>query len=184
MNPFEKHLKSNKDQLNPAEVNPEIWLSIENEMLKKKNRRSRLYLRIASAAAAILLLAVIAFQGFGPTNQQDIHAQIIELYGLQSHDFPRKVNAKKAALSKVSIPKDRQEDFQILLSQLEFLDKQYDDYLDYVNKHGYQDFIGDQIVNYYKTKIELLDKINNEIKKIDRYENKYDDSSPKVELNL
>lgn len=184
MNPFEEHIRANKEALNPDKVNPEIWLSIENKMLKQKNRRGRLYLRILGTAAAILLIAVIALRGFASTEQQDIHAQILESYGLQAHEFPKTINAKKAALSKAKIPLDRQADFQILLRQLQFLDKQYDDYLDYVKQHGYQDFIGEQILSYYKTKIELLDKINIEIKKIDSYENKYDDNSPQVELNL
>ena len=37
MNDFEKYLKENKSKLNVDNVNPEIWLNIENKMLKKKN---------------------------------------------------------------------------------------------------------------------------------------------------
>ncbi len=184
MNNFEKHLKANKEKLNLDKVNPEIWLSIENDVLKKKNRRGRYHLKLLGAVAAVLLLLVIALNGFYNKENRDIHAQLIELYDLQEHNFTQKISTKKARLAKAKIPKDREEDFQLLLNQLQFLDEQYINYLNYIEVNGYQDFIGNQILTYYKSKIELLDKIQSEIKKIERYENKYDANSPTVELNL
>ncbi len=183
MNPFEQHLKNNKDKLDLDKVSPEVWLSIENEVLKKKNRRVSLYLKIA-AAAAVLLFLTVAINTFTQSENQDVHRQLIELYNLQEYEFPQKINTKKASLSDAKIPVDKEKDFQILVTQLKFLDQQYENYLGYIEANGYQEFIGEQILNYYKNKLELLDKIQSEIKRIESYENEYDKNSPKVKLKL
>ena len=182
MSSFEDYLKKNKEQLELDHVNPEIWLNIENKMLKQKHRRRGLYLRLMSAAAAVLLLLVIVLQ-FSGNGKQDAN-ELLAQYGINNQEWTQQVNQKKAALSSATVPKDRKEDFDLLLQQLEFLDGQYNDYLQYVEQHGYEAFIGQQILNYYKTKIDLLDKIQQEIEKINYYENKYNQESEKVQLSL
>ena len=46
MNNFEKHLRDNRKQLEAKKVNPQIWLSIENEILRTKDKRKTIYLKI------------------------------------------------------------------------------------------------------------------------------------------
>ena len=61
MKNFEKYLKDNQQKLElEGDLNPEIWLSIENRILKRKNKRNQLFIKWITAAAAILLLGVIA----------------------------------------------------------------------------------------------------------------------------
>ena len=103
---------------------------------------------------------------------------------MEKYNFPEQVNVKKATLTSALIPATKQEDFKVLLYQLEFLDEQYHDYLAYIDKNGYQEFIGNQILNYYKSKIQLLDKIQSEIEKINYYENKFPSNEKKVELEI
>ena len=183
MNNFEQYIDDNKKQLEPKEVNPHIWLSIENEILKEKERRKTFYLKIVSVAATILL-GVFLFHPDLLNTSSNTEQDILAKYNLEKYDFPRKVNMKKATLAKAKIPSTQQEDFTVLLNQLEFLDQQYHDYLNYIDKNGYQAFIGNQILTYYQSKIELLNKIQREIEKINYYENKFPSNDKKVELGI
>ena len=74
--------------------------------------------------------------------------------------------------------------FHLLVKQLEFLDGQYQSYIEFIEKNGYQKFIGTQILHYYEAKIELLDKIQFEINKIDEYEIQYNSKTETVHLTL
>ena len=183
MKNFEKYLKDNQQKLElEGDLNPEIWLSIENRVLKRKNKRNRLYIKWISAAAAVLLLAIIALNGLG--FGKNTEAQILAKYGIENQQFTQQVTLKTQKLAQASIPQNRKEDFDLLLKQLQFLDAQYQDYLQYIETNGYQPFIGDQILNYYKSKIDLLDKIQQEIEKINYYEKKFQSNSPSVHLNI
>jgi len=64
------------------------------------------------------------------------------------------------------------------------MDGQFQDYTYYIEKNGYQKFIGEQILNFYTSKIELLDKIQDEIEKINYYEEKIQTSTPKVNIQI
>lgn len=183
MNEFEKYIQDNKKKLAPDHVDSKVWLSIENEMLRKKNKRSAFYLKVLGAAAAILIGGYFAFVNLNPAGQS-IEAKLIEKYNLGEYNFTQQVSIKEEQLSKVSIPVDKLEDFQILLQQIEFLDGQFQDYTEYIEKNGYQEFIGNQIINHYKSKIKLLDKIQQEIEKINYYESKIPSNSKKVEINI
>ncbi len=169
MNNFEKYLQDNKDKLQSDSVDEKVWLMIENEMLKSKNRRSKRFLRITFIVIFMSLLGCLIYvlqdQDEG-LNEQKILAE----YDLTKYNFEEKVNTKKQQLVSATVPETKFEDFQILLQQLEFMDGQFQDYIRYIEQNGYQEFIGDQILNFYKSKIELLDKIKSEIDKINYYE--------------
>lgn len=183
MTELEKYIAKNKDRLEPREVNPKIWLAIENEILKTRDRRRSLYVKIASAAAIVLVAAF--FIGDQLINDStSFEEKLIEMYGYESYQFVQEVSLKKSALSNAKIPSKHMADFQELIQQLEFLDKQYLDYLNYAEQNGYESFIGDQILNYYQSKIDLLDLIQQEIKKVNYYENKFPNNDTQVVLSL
>lgn len=183
MKDFEKFLKDNQQKLElEDELNPEIWLSIENRVLKRKNKRNRLYLRWITAAAAALLLGLIALGGI--YQQSSDPNKILAQYGINNQQFNQQITNKTKVLASAKIPINRQADFNILLNQLRFLDAQYQDYLQYIETNGFQPFIGQQIMHYYKAKIDLLDKIQQEIEKINYYEKKYQSNGPSVSLNI
>lgn len=183
MNEFEKYIRDNKKKLEPDQVDSKVWLSIENEVLRKKNKRSSFYIKALALAAAVLLGGYFMFINLNGGNQS-IEAKLIEKYQLGEYNFTQQVSLKEAQLSKVSIPKDKLEDFQLLLQQLEFLDGQFQDYTEYIEQNGYQEFIGNQIINHYKSKIKLLDKIQQEIEKINYYESKIPSNTEKVQINI
>ncbi len=183
MKEFEKYLKDNQQKLElDGDLNPEIWLSIENRVLKRKNKRNRLFIKWISAAAAILLLGIIALSGIFQTSSNP--SSILAQYGIDSQEFTQQVALKTKVLANAKIPINRKEDFDILLSQLQFLDTQYHDYLQYIETNGFQPFIGQQIIHYYQAKIDLLNKIQQEIEKINYYEKKYPSNQPNMRLNI
>ena len=91
---------------------------------------------------------------------------------------------KEQKLSEFTLPKDKLDDVQILLRQLEFMDEQYQDYLLFIKENGYHQFIGEQIITFYESKIILLDKIQKEIEKINYYEKKIPSNSERVTFNI
>jgi len=182
MTDFEKYIQQNKSKWNKPEVNPAIWLSIENEMLKSRSKRRLLYLRIVSAAA-IVLFGLLHFGDSLKTkslSEQDILAQ----YNLEEHQFMQQVALKKTDISNAKVPSRSVDDFQVLLEQLEFLDRQYLNYLAYIKEHDFQPFIGDQLLNYYRSKIKLLDRIQKEIEKVNYYEDKYPSKDERILLDI
>lgn len=184
MNSFEKYLRENKDHLDLEPVNPEVWLSIENQVLRNKHSRKVRQMWWLSAAATLLIGASLALNYFSRPAQSLDPVEFLASYGLESKSYVAALDAKIKVLDGAKVPVSSKEDFDLLLKQLEFLDAQYHDYLQYVEQNGYQEFIGTQILNYYKSKVELLDKIQGEIEKIEYYEKKYNTQSPKVELDI
>lgn len=183
MNDFEKYLLDNKKQLEPKDVDNSVWLSIENAMLKDKNQSYKNYAKIALVILLVLLSAGVYYyttQKEKPLDEEKILADL----NLSKHNFTKQVNIKKEQLAKATVPQDRVEDFQILLQQLEFMDGQFQDYKTYIEENGYQEFISEQILNFYKSKIELLDKIQSEVEKINYYENKKPSNSKKVSIQI
>ncbi len=183
MNDFEKYILENKRQLEPKKVDPKVWLAVENEILKGKNKRFQ-YLIKALILGIILSFVAYFFYSNIHQNQPLDEERILAQYDLTQYNFTQQVNIKKQQLAKASVPQDKIEDFQILLQQLEFMDGQFQDYLQYIEENGYQEFIGDQILNFYKSKIELLDKIQKEVEKINYYENLQPSNSDKVEIQI
>jgi len=90
----------------------------------------------------------------------------------------------ESMISQAMIPVSKKADFDLLLGQLKFLDQQYEKYLEDAQNGGYNKGLGLQIIDFYKTKIELLDKIQQEIETIDYYEKKYNKESPKFTLEI
>ena len=169
MTELEKHILENKEHLNPDSVDKKIWLGIENDLLKKKNDRSHILIKFLLAGLITMVIGGFLLTANSPSNIID-EERILAEYNLTDHNFMHLVNTKKNQLVNVTIPENKIEDVQILLQQLEFMDGQFQDYRNYIEENGYQEFIGDQILNFYKSKIELLDKIQKEIEKINYYE--------------
>ena len=183
MNDFEKYLLKHKHRLEPDEVDPSVWLEIENAVLREKNSN---YKKNSLIGLLILLglfalgMAFYSSQEKEPLNEEVILAKL----NLSEYNFTKQVNLKKEALANASVPQNKIDNFQILLQQLEFMDGQFQDYKLYIEENGYQDFIGEQILNFYKSKIKLLDKIQEEVEKINYYESKQPSNGKKVSIQI
>lgn len=182
MNAWEKYLRENKEELDQLELKPEIWLNIENQVLKGKAAKSRRLLQWVSLAACLgILLSIALIFQFG---QQNDPLQQLANSGINSEAYLKEMAIKTQKLSNAQIPLDHKADFELLIQQLRSLDEQYESYLDELEENGYQELLANRIISYYKTKIELLDRIQEEIETVEYYEKKYDKNSPKVELSI
>ena len=182
MNAWEKYLRENKEELDQLELKPEIWLNIENQVLKEKAAKSRRLLQWVSLAACVgILLSIALIFQFG---QQNDPLQQLANSGIDSEQYLKEMAIKTQQLSNAQVPVDHKADFELLIQQLRTLDKQYASYLDEWEENGYQELLANRIISYYKTKIELLDRIREEIEIVEYYEKKYDKNSPKVELSI
>lgn len=168
MNDFEKYLQKNKHKLEPDGVDAKVWLAVENKMLKDSNKRTNFYIKAFLVALVLLIGGYLAYQANkkAPLNEE----KIIAALDLTKYNFAQQISDKKQQLAKATVPQDKLESLEILLHQLEFMDGQFQDYRLYIEQNGYQEFIGEQILNFYKTKIELLDRIQQEVEKINYYE--------------
>ena len=164
MNDFEKQLKKAAGEQSPPPLERRIWLGVKDQLSAHQRRRFRVRRIQWSAAASILLLIVATY--FFNAPGQNTEQLVLQQYGLDDYGFPQKVEKKLTALTGTKIPKDQVENFNALKSQLYFLDQQYQNYLEYIDENGYQEYIGKQIQSYYEVKIELLEKIQKEIQKL------------------
>ena len=182
MNAWEKYLREHKSELDQVELAPEIWLNIENQVLKEKAAKSRRLLQWVSLAACLgILLSIALIFQYG---QQNDPLQQLAQSGIDSEAYLTEMAIKTQKLSQAEVPVDHKADFELLIQQLRSLDEQYQLYLDELEAHGYQEILANRIISYYKTKIELLDRIQEEIETVEYYEKKYHKNSPKVELSI
>ncbi|RZN83398.1 MAG: hypothetical protein EVB11_05445 [Winogradskyella sp.] len=181
MNEFEKYIKSQKEAIDTEDFSLEIWSRIEKE-LPKKRKTKVIPLWWASAAAAVALFAVVLINF--ETNKALSPAEYLSKNGINSSKFEAQLNEKTALIKKLEVPVGQKSDFETILSQLKTLDQEYLEYLEHIEQNGYQERIGEHILEYYKTKIMLLDKIQKQVKEINYYETKYNKQSKTEPLFL
>jgi len=182
MKEFENYLKANKQKLEIDQIDESIWQGIASQIAPTK-KRSYKKLTCLFIALLVLLLGSFIFYKIS-VKTETLENRVIAQFDLGQYNFVQQVNYKRQKLAKETIPADQLERVQILLQQLAFMDEQFHDYTDYIEKNGYQKFIGEQILNFYTSKIELLDKIQDEIEKINYYEEKIQTSTPKVNIQI
>lgn len=169
MTELEKYIIKNKGLLEPTEIRDNVWLSIENELLEEINKNN--HRLIKTLIAGLILVLIGACIIYKTSSENTINEEtIIAEYDLKNYNFLHEVDTRINQLVNLSIPENQHENVQNLLRQLEFMDGQYEDYLNYIELNGYQEFIRDQLLEFYNSKIDLLDKIHEEIEKINYYE--------------
>lgn len=181
MNEFEKYIKSQKEAIDTEDFSLEIWEHIEKELPKKKKTKV-ISLRWVLTAAAVLLFALLI--GNFQQSTTLTPTQYLSKNGINASKFEAELDKKINTLKEVQIPLEQKSDFENALNQLKTLDQEYLEYLEYIEQNGYQENIGERILEYYKTKIMLLDKIQQQIKEINYYEKKYNKQSKKEPLFL
>lgn len=186
MNRFEEYLRENKEKLGTIDVDPVLWISIENELLRKNNRGFRLYLRIAASLLILIASASIikyAFLGTESNPQYSLSAYSSE-YGQMEKDFQKAIYFQTNQVLRLEIPSSSESDFKPLTNELKVLDNQYKMYSDKIEQYGYDEEIGNKVLEYYSLKLELLKKIQLEIIKINNFKknNKYENNNVNLQL--
>lgn len=181
MNDFESQLRKAAIERPIEQPSRKVWLGVKHDLAthrKKIQRRRNLRWLLAASIAALLCAGLIFYPS---ENKEDT---ILAQYGLVQHNFPMKIKQRIAAMSGTRIPKQQAQHLAVLKDQLYFLDAQYQNYLEYIEKNGYQEFIGKQIQNYYEIKIELLERIQIEIEKFKIDRNEKDTKIETVDWNI
>lgn len=164
MDNFESQLKNAAEDKQHPPLSRHVWLGVKDQLVAQRQRQIRRKIVRWSSAAIIALAIGLTGYWFGVVSNQE--QQVLKQYGLQQYDFPDQVKQKITALTGSRIPAQQVEHFNQLRSQLHFLDQQYSNYLLYIEQNGYQEYIGRQIQNYYEVKIDLLEKIQQEVEKL------------------
>lgn len=184
MKKFEAYIKSRQAELELDNLDEQIWLNIQST-LKEKQRKGRvILLRSLAAAIALLLVSLFAINHLTPNPPATGLSAFKSQYGLLEEELQRNIDYRLQVLTQQSIPTAKEADFNLLIEQLHQLDDMYKQYLQYLERNGYNEFLGNQILNYYKYKLELLEKIQLEIESINQYEKKYLHESSKTELAI
>lgn len=177
MNEFENYIKSQKDAIDTEDFSLEIWERIENELPKK--RRIKVIPLWWTSAAAIILIAFLIGNFQNKTLSPN---EYLFNNGINTLEIEAALDKKIDTLKEMKVPVNQKRDFEAVLNQLKILDQEYLEYLEYIEQNGYQESVGERIIEYYKTKIKILDKIQQQIKEINYYEKKYNKKSKKEAL--
>ncbi len=154
MKTLEDFIKKNKNKIELSDVNPDIWSNIEREFSQKSRHRHIQYL--LPIAASLLLSIFILFQYVGSKNSATFEYE--KLIATIHH--------KENLIQNMALPQSYKTDIKRLVKQLHDMDKQVKPQLIYLNNGFYEDYIVQQVYEYYQQKNQLLDKLINEITRL------------------
>lgn len=166
MSDFEKYLKQNKHKMDVSQVNPKIWDNIEKQMFDVAPIKNYKYLKVISAIAAIFILGVVLFKPQFGNSTTEIPTELLVHYGFENQNIEEALSNKITIVGKTEFPALYKDNFQQLYNQVKFLDEAYRSKVDYFQNKEYDENITKEVLGYYKTKSEILDKIIKEVKKI------------------
>ncbi len=167
---FEKIIKekvtSKPDELRNKQ---QIWESIKKEYSYKQPHRKSW---IRYAALILLLVSVgsmLLVPGINKKNDRVDYFNNIqnELYKIE-FVFASEIEAKYKELE--NHPDIDHTYFEVFFQELEFLDEQYNDYKKELIESGYHEIIFEAMIANQQMKLNVLNKLLSEIKKVKNYE--------------
>ena len=183
MNDFEKYIKENKRKFNLDEINPKIWENIELEIKGKKTREIFLRKALIGVAAAILI-GLFSFQWYKNQQKVSFPEPLLVAYGFKDANLDGLLESKYTAIKQAKIPVAYKNDLEMLLKQVTYLDQHFAKKIEQLNADPTADELKIEILEYYKTKSEILDRVILEIQKINRNETAYGIKSEKTNILL
>ncbi len=118
--------------------------------------------RKLSIIAASLLTGVFLIFSFNSSNQSSY---------FEENKYAVEVSEKIIQVKNMQFPLNYKSDLNQLVNQIYYLDKQAQPKIDYINNQNYEEYINQQVLEYYQTKSQLLDKLIFEIRRINTNEN-------------
>ncbi len=169
---FEKSVKKtieeNRTFLKDKEV---AWKGIEHKIQKVKTRR--LFTRL-SIAATILIIAGIGILIISANRNSkainDYYCEVSSELSQTEFYFAQMIEQKMEEVDNESIPD--KEYFSPFFDEIDILDKQYEEYKKELAEFGYQEELIRAIILNQQQKIDVLNRLLIEIKKIKNYENR------------
>ena len=183
MTEFEKYLQKRKEEMDLEQVNPKIWEGIEKEMEIPKSKLRPIYYKVLGMAA-VFLLGMVFSQVFFTSEKVVIPAELLASYGFEDQAVDLVLEKQLQQIRESSVPVGHKNDLQILLDQVQYLDETFQSKVDYLNENAYAESIAKEVLQYYKSKSELLDKVIFEIQKINENEKEFNIQSEKSKLSI
>ncbi len=171
MNDFEKYIKQHKHKMDVDQVNPKIWDNIEKQIFDIIPEKNYKYLKVISTMAAVFLLGFLLFKF--DNNTTEIPTKLLAQYGFENQNIEETLNKKATLIRNTEFPVLYRDNFQQLYNQVKYLDESYRQKVTYLYTKEYDENIAKEVLKYYKTKSEILDKILKEVKKIKINEKNY-----------
>ena len=186
MNKFEEYLKENSNEIGKIDIDPIVWQSIENELLRKDNQKIRRYLRYAASIVILVAsAAILRYSIVNPDSKSDFSlSNYSQEYGIMEEKFQEAIYYQTNQVENQKIPRSSKADFKLLTNELEELDKQYQLYIELIERVGYNEDLGMKIIEYFSLKLELLKKIQLEINKVNNFEKSNKDENNKINLQV
>ncbi len=183
MKDFEKYIKDNQRKLDLDTINPKVWQSIEAGINGKKGKVFFLRKSIIGLTAAILV-GVFCYQWFGNDQKESFPPHLLEDYGFKDSNVNDLLDTKINVIRKASIPVAYKNDLEMLLGQVANLDQHFAGKIKQLKLANSETELNREVLEYYKTKSEILDKVIDEIQKINSNEEEYQIRSEKTGIQL
>ena len=171
MKQFEDYLKNNTEEENSFIPKRTLWNSIEAQLIRKKY--SRVKTKLAIAASFIFLLASVATIMNKQTHIDEKESFSLSIY---SDEFGEMETELKDAISQAfplvenaQIPISTKSDFEIFSVEYQELEKQRILCIENIKTNGYDEFTGNELINIYALKLEILKSVLFEIDKMNSY---------------
>ncbi|MEM9259137.1 MAG: hypothetical protein AAGA62_05785 [Bacteroidota bacterium] len=186
MDDFAKYLREQKEALDLSSVSPEIWSGIEREIALKRHRakvipfrRNWLY-----AAVIVLAMAITAPFLFVPSSPTFSTEQLVA-FGFENGLQPAEVIEQKVKSIRVAeVPVRYEADFQQLIQYLEQIDQFYGTDVSAFQAGTASEHQQLQVLKYYQRKVEVLDKLLQEIQELNDHEKDFNSPSAKTRLSI
>lgn len=184
MNPFEKHIRDSRKELDEVET-PDadaLWQGIQNKLAERELRQKvhqltvshqRLWwtVGVAASLAFVLGIGLTLWQTGSQTsfNTTTPLAYISEDLAPMEQDFQQTIQAQYAAMNMDSID---QKDYKDIFFELQQLEKEHNEYIKDIPAFKDKDQLVKVLIKYYELKIRILKRLNREIERKEHYERK------------
>ena len=186
MNRFEQFLKDQNKKFEKVQVDPNMWNTIEVELIKRKKTKYRYFIQFAASILVIIVFSAIIKYSFFPSNSNEgfTLSDYSNELGLIEKDFKMDIQNKILVLRKCKIPLSIKSNFDFLVEEFYSMDKNYLQSINNIKLHGHNERIENEIIKHYKNKVKILDRIQKEINKIGKIEKENNYENKKVLLHI
>jgi hypothetical protein len=167
---IEEYIRKNRDQLDVEKVDEDyLWTGISHSVINNRKQKTFFTLKIAAAVILVISLSVIGYQLTSlRNNQQLILANIDPDLAKQEAQFQNQIKTYYQVLEKTNY---NEELLSTSFSDLEYIDTLLNKYSMDLSTYGPNPKLLNSLMDLYQKKIQLLDRMLNEIEKNQNYEN-------------
>jgi hypothetical protein len=186
MTEFEQYIKEKASKINMDPVDPALWDSIEKELGVRKKHTINQILSIAASVLILVATSIILKNTLSPS--KSIHEGFIasnntELQSLEA-DLRMDIDQRIAMLKTWNIPLSLKSNFKFLIDEFYNLDFDFPMTGKDTFMPANDQMLQEQLVNHYTMKRKILERIEQEILKINKIQKDNHNESKKILLPL